>query len=71
MLWKSDSYFILTKFFDDLSLKHKYTCSLLTEAGTGGVLLKKVFWKITRNSQENTCVGVTFLMNLKAWGFFT
>ena len=54
MLWKSDSYFILTKFFDDLSLNHKYTCSLLTEAGTGGVLLKKVFWKITQNSQENT-----------------
>ena len=30
--------------------------------------LKKVFLKISQNSQENICVGVTFLKNVQAWG---
>ena len=30
------------------------------EAATGGVLLKNVFSKILQNSEENTCVGVSF-----------
>ena len=39
--------------------------------------IKKVFWKIShKNSHENTCVGVSFLTKLQAWGllrntFFT
>ena len=38
----------------------------VTEATTGGVLLKKVFLKISKNSQENTCARVSFLIKLHA-----
>ena len=31
------------------------------EAGTRGVILKKVFLEISQNSQENTCARVSFL----------
>ena len=31
------------------------------EAATGGALYKKVFLKISQNSQENTCGRVSFL----------
>ena len=31
----------------------------------GGVLQKKAFLKILQNSQENTCVGVSFLIKLQ------
>ena len=37
-----------------------------SEATTGGVLWKKVFLKISQNSQENTCVEVSFIINLQA-----
>ena len=33
----------------------------LTEAATRGVLCKRVFLKISQNSQENTCARVSFL----------
>ena len=33
---------------------------LFEEAATGGVLLKKVFLEISRNQQEDTCVGVSY-----------
>ena len=36
------------------------------ETATGGVLLKSCFLKISQNSQENTCVGVSFLIKLQA-----
>ena len=29
---------------------------------------KKVFVKLSQNSQENTCVEVSFLINVQAWG---
>ena len=29
---------------------------------------KKVFLKISQNSQENICVVVSFLIKLQAWG---
>ena len=32
---------------------------LPAETATGGVLQKKVFLKISQNSQENTCIGVS------------
>ena len=35
-----------------------------SEAATAGVLQKKVFLKIFKNAQENTCVGVSFLIKL-------
>ena len=38
-----------------------------SEAATGGVMLKKMFLKFLQNSQENSCVGVSFLINLQAW----
>ena len=33
---------------------------LSLEAATGGVLLKKLFLEISKNSQENTCARVSF-----------
>ena len=33
---------------------------LLYKKATGAVLQKKVFLKISQNSQENTCAGVSF-----------
>ena len=33
-----------------------------TEAVTGGVSIKKVFLKVSQNSQENTCARVSFLI---------
>ena len=35
------------------------------KAATGGVPFKKAFFK---NSQENICVGVSFLIKLQVWG---
>ena len=36
--------------------------SLTTEAGTEGVIWKKVLLKISQNLQENICVAVSFLI---------
>ena len=41
-----------------------------TEAAIRGVLLKKVFLKISQNSQENTCARVSFLIKLQAYRCF-
>ena len=38
---------------------------LATEAATAGVLYKKVFLKISQNSQENTCSRASFLIKLQ------
>ena len=35
------------------------------EVATGGVLSEKVFLDISRNSQENTCARVSFLMKVR------
>ena len=40
------------------------------EAATGGILQKKVFLKISQNSQENTCARVSFLIKLQAASVF-
>ena len=42
-----------------------YFMKLSSEATTGGVLLKKVFLKISRNSQEDTGARVSFLIKLQ------
>ena len=39
-----------------------------TEAVARRCSLNRVFLNISHNSQENTCVGVSFLMKLQAWG---
>ena len=41
----------------------------MLEAATVGILLKKVFLKILQNSQENTCVGVSFLIKPQTCNF--
>ena len=38
------------------------------EAATRTCYVKKVFLKISRNSPENTCARVSFLIMLQAWG---
>ena len=42
---------------------------LITEAATADVLWKRVFFKISHSSQENTCVRVSFRESCKpqAW----
>ena len=40
----------------------------VSEATTRYVLYRKVFLEISQNSQENTCVRVSFLITLQAWG---
>ena len=37
-----------------------------SEAATRGVLQEKVLLEISQNSQENTCVWVSFLIKLQA-----
>ena len=41
-----------------------YILGKKTEGAIGGVLQKKLFVRILQNSQENTFVGVSFLMKL-------
>ena len=40
----------------------------VTEAATRGVLWKELFLEISQNSQENTCVRISFLLKLQASG---
>ena len=48
---------LLLLIFDSVQSDINLFAILVTEAGTGGVL-----WKISQNAQENTCVGVLFLI---------
>ena len=41
---------------------------LYSEAATEDILWKKVFWKISENSNESTCVEVSILINLQILG---
>ena len=47
---------------------HNIMSTRCTEAATGGVLYKRVFLKISQNSQENTCATISFLIKLQIWG---
>ena len=42
------------------------TYTIFAEAAARGVLWKKVFLEISQNSQESTCVIVSFLIKLQA-----
>ena len=42
-----------------------FTIFHLSVATTGGVLLEKVLLEISKNSQENTCGKVSFLIKLQ------
>ena len=48
----------------------KWMCDLkwLCRRSRLDVFYKKVFWKISQNSQENTCVRVSFQIKVQAWG---
>ena len=58
-IWKQD----LSNLFSWIISFHLALLFLLTppEAGTGVVLYKKLLLKILQYSQENTCVGVSFI----------
>ena len=49
-------------------MHYKWLCTytIFAEAAARGVLWKKVFLEISQNSQENTCVKVSFLIKLQA-----
>ena len=42
-----------------------FIISFTTEAATRVVLWKKVFFKMLKNSKENTCARVSFLITLQ------
>ena len=48
-----------------INIKNWQDFGKLPEAATGGVFLKKVFLKISQNSQENTCARVRAATLLK------
>ena len=45
--------------------KEAVKVKLKSGAATKGVLLKKVFLKISKNSQERTCTRISFLIKLQ------
>ena len=68
----------LSRFFYFTALKLRYLIPIeclnyppftyFTEAVAQRCSVKKVFLKISQNSQENTCARVCFLTKLQAWG---
>ena len=50
---------LLTNFMSEFTFCNAEEYSVKTEAAAGGVLYKTVFFKISQNSQENTCAGVS------------
>ena len=48
--------------------KSRYYIIRLQKQALGGVLSKKVFLKISQNSQENTCARLSFLIKLQVLG---
>ena len=54
----------------EVSLKKIHTLTLKTEVVAQTCSIKKVSLEILQNSQENPCVGVSFLIKLQAWGTF-
>ena len=57
--------FLKNFFIDFLFFLGGISYALCSEAATGGVLRKKIFLKISQNSQKKTCVGVSFLINFE------
>ena len=54
--------------FSDDHLFSKTNFCRVAEVANGGVFLKKMFLKISQNSQENSCTRVSFLLKLQASG---
>ena len=49
-----------------LVLSTIYAISISDKAATGGFLYKKLFLNVLQYSQENACVGVSFLLKFQA-----
>ena len=78
-IWNVNSYFygstrlLLNEIYLHLmrigkNLPRKFQTILKTEAVVRRCSVKKMFLEISQNSQENTCVRVSFLIKLQAWG---
>ena len=50
----------LSELYKPIFMESFNTTQVIPEAASGGVLSKKVFLEISRNSQENTCARVYF-----------
>ena len=50
------------------TLMSSLSCCILSRSRHRRCSVKKVFLEIVQNSQENTCVGVSFLIKLQASG---
>ena len=60
-MWRTqEEIFVLKVVFVVHYLIKSFSMQLLLEAATGGVLLEKVFLKISQSSQENTCARGSF-----------
>ena len=76
--WKKENKFESKKkknffFFKKLflwTISNFWSTVFNTKPATGIVLWKKVLLKISQNSQENTCIRVSFLITSQAWGNF-
>ena len=66
--WETASFKIFMKIKCRYQIKTFYKGVQFSETATGGVLLKKVFLKISQNSQENTGARAYFLIKLMVWG---
>ena len=62
--------FIFT--LEQRALKKSYYKRGISETVAGGVVWKKVFLKISQNSQDDTCARVSFskVAGVKVWNFF-
>ena len=68
MVHVNEKYFIMKRPFlmKSNNLKSAIRRPSIIEAATRDVLCKKVFLEISRNSQENTCARVSFLIKLQS-----
>ena len=57
----------IVRIYEECLWVHSYSVEL-HRSSHRRCLLKKAFWKISQNSQENTCSSVSFLIKLRAWG---
>ena len=65
MTWKKNK----TVFCENNRLVSNWSTNVhRMEAVVGSCSIKKVFLKISQNSQENTCARVSLLIKLQAWG---
>ena len=65
LFWCSGVRYIFTSLFCNSEREH-WWIKIKSKATTGGVLWEKVFWRISQNSQENSCaLYKIFLISLR------